>query len=341
MEHASVDGLSHARLVGCLPPGQEASTRWKAEGLLEGGLKALELDASAPSSFSLVADLSRAIPEARFGLRGAENEKQLSAARDAGAHFVSFPYLDSELVRAARARGLLVVPGALTPTEIHSAHGAGADFVKLFPLSVAGGPRLLRALRVPFRHVRLWASGDPSLDEVGSYFAAGAELVELSTALTAELPEGPRAGRAEIARRAAAGLEAAAEASDQHVLLVLESPGGTETRLDRAGLRGMPASYKMRLQDVVPGRRGEGVRLQPLLAPAGLDEGQVSVCSADGFRRELSGEVLARTGVLQFAIDDRPLERDEGGPVRLYLVDGSDRCDNVKQVCRIEPLNSP
>jgi len=59
---------------------------------------------------------------------------------DAGAGFLTSPGLDLEIVDFALKRGVVVLPGALTPSEVMAAWKAGADFVKVFPCSQVGGP---------------------------------------------------------------------------------------------------------------------------------------------------------------------------------------------------------
>ena len=76
--------------------------------------------------------------------------KQFEAARRAGADFAVAPLLDVSLVDTAVSEGLPFIPGAFTPTEVHTAWAAGATFVKLFPAS-AVGPSFIREPGGPSR----------------------------------------------------------------------------------------------------------------------------------------------------------------------------------------------
>jgi 2-dehydro-3-deoxyphosphogluconate aldolase/(4S)-4-hydroxy-2-oxoglutarate aldolase len=71
-------------------------------------------------------------------------------------------------------RGVVVFPGALTPTEIMAARKAGADFVKVFPCFANGGPRYIQALKQPFPDVPLIASGGVDQENAGQFILAGA-----------------------------------------------------------------------------------------------------------------------------------------------------------------------
>jgi 2-dehydro-3-deoxyphosphogluconate aldolase/(4S)-4-hydroxy-2-oxoglutarate aldolase len=87
----------------------------------------------------------------------------------------------------AEKRGILAIPGALTPTELMAALDAGAKLIKIFPCSSAGGPKHIKALRAPFPETRLIPTGGVNLANAAEYFAAGsfalgvgADLVDLT-----------------------------------------------------------------------------------------------------------------------------------------------------------------
>ena len=67
-----------------------------------------------------------------------------------------------------------MIPGALTPTEVIMAWKAGSDFVKVFPCSQVGGPGYIRALKAPFPHVPLIASGGVNQQTASDFILAGA-----------------------------------------------------------------------------------------------------------------------------------------------------------------------
>jgi 2-dehydro-3-deoxyphosphogluconate aldolase/(4S)-4-hydroxy-2-oxoglutarate aldolase len=122
---------------------------------------------------------------------------------EAGASFLVSPGVMPEVVRVAVELGIPAVPGALSPTEIATALGAGATAVKLFPASL-GGPGYLRALRGPFPDVRFVPTGGIEPTDVRSWLDAGATCIGLGSALVgATPPAGPGDLRAltERARR--------------------------------------------------------------------------------------------------------------------------------------------
>jgi 2-dehydro-3-deoxyphosphogluconate aldolase/(4S)-4-hydroxy-2-oxoglutarate aldolase len=66
---------------------------------------------------------------------------------------------DPELVDSAVKRDTAVLPGALTPSEVMAAWKAGVDLVKIFPCAQVSGPDYIRAIKAPFPHIPLIASG--------------------------------------------------------------------------------------------------------------------------------------------------------------------------------------
>lgn len=333
---AVAEALRSATLVGVVRAPDETRARAIVEGLLEGGVRALEITADTPGCFGLLAELSRRARTVTLGVGTVTELSAVAAARAAGAGFIVSPHIDPELVSAANAHGLVSIPGAFTATEILSAVRAGADFVKLFPVSAGGGARFLRTLRGPLPHVPFWVSGDVSREEIGDYLGAGAALIGLTSALSSDLDglDAPSVQKL-VAERATACLAAAADARDGQVVLTLVT-ADRRVQVDLRSLRRLPGPEHVSIEALVPGRRGHGVRIRKLLEHIGVDRSAL-LCldSEDGFTRELPASVLLDGGVLQYALDGRPLDTAEGGPLRLFVVDGSDRCDNVKRLARI------
>ena len=88
--------------------------------------------------------------------------------------FLTGPIFDAELVSFCVKQQIVVLPGALTPTEVWLAHKAGADFVKVFPCSHVGGEKYIRALKAPLPQVSLVAAGGITQSSAAQFIAAGA-----------------------------------------------------------------------------------------------------------------------------------------------------------------------
>jgi 2-dehydro-3-deoxyphosphogluconate aldolase/(4S)-4-hydroxy-2-oxoglutarate aldolase len=93
--------------------------------------------------------------------------------------------------------------GALTPTEVRSALAAGADVVKIFPASSAGGPGHIKALASVFPGVAFCPTGGVEPGNIAAYLAAGAAFVGVGGALVddARIAAGDREAIEAAARR--------------------------------------------------------------------------------------------------------------------------------------------
>jgi 2-dehydro-3-deoxyphosphogalactonate aldolase len=99
----------------------------------------------------------------------------IDALQAAGGSLVVSPHLDTALVAEAVRRGLVVLPGAMTPSEVFAALRAGATAVKLFPAATLGIGHV-RALRAVLpRHAVLLAVGGVSPANLGEWLAAGCQ----------------------------------------------------------------------------------------------------------------------------------------------------------------------
>jgi len=96
---------------------------------------------------------------------------------DAGAQFIVSPALDLQTIALCGQQGIVVMPGALTPSEVVTAWTAGADFVKVFPAGAVGGASYIKALKAPLPQVKIVPTGGVSLQTAAAFIKAGAEAL--------------------------------------------------------------------------------------------------------------------------------------------------------------------
>ena len=146
--------------------------------LVAGGIRTLEITMTVPDAIGAI----RTVAE-RFGrdvLLGAGTVTSRALAEgsiDAGAEFLVTPCVVPEVIAVARERGVAVLPGAMTPTEVFAAWSAGGDIIKIFPASNVGGASYLKALKGPFPHIKLCPTGGVNLQTIGDFVKAGASAV--------------------------------------------------------------------------------------------------------------------------------------------------------------------
>ncbi|MBR2339865.1 MAG: bifunctional 4-hydroxy-2-oxoglutarate aldolase/2-dehydro-3-deoxy-phosphogluconate aldolase [Clostridia bacterium] len=150
-----------------------------AEAMYEGGIRLLEITYSANGSTpdGETADCIRTLSEhfegrMYIGAGTVLTEGQVELTHAAGGKFIISPDTNADVIRKARELGMVSMPGALTPSEVQAAHRAGADFVKLFPVTNMG-TEYVKAIRAPLSHIKLLAVGGIDVSNMQKYIAAG------------------------------------------------------------------------------------------------------------------------------------------------------------------------
>lgn len=151
-----------------------------AQALYDGGIRMMEItyDQRNPDSWETTARSIGEIAKVFEGkmLVGAgtvTSTKLVEMTHEAGGLFIISPNTNEDVIRRTRELGMVSMPGALTPTDVMIAYEAGADIVKIFPIS-AFGPEYLKAIKAPLSHVPMMAVGGINEKNIGDYLAAGA-----------------------------------------------------------------------------------------------------------------------------------------------------------------------
>ncbi|MFE2088583.1 bifunctional 4-hydroxy-2-oxoglutarate aldolase/2-dehydro-3-deoxy-phosphogluconate aldolase [Streptomyces sp. NPDC059460] len=199
--------LRQAGLVAVLRAPSADSALAAVDALVAGGVTGIEITYSTPDAPGVIAQVRSRHPEALVGAGTVLSSDQAEAAADAGAAFLVSPGTAPELTEAMLDTGLLVLSGAMTPSEVMTASALGVHAVKLFPASL-GGPGFLRALRGPFPDVPLVPTGGVSTDNLSDWFAAGALAVGAGSELcsSADIAAGRWAALTERAQAFTAAL---------------------------------------------------------------------------------------------------------------------------------------
>lgn len=154
-----------------------------AEALYAGGIEVIEVTFTVPRVLEIISAIRDSLGEKiLLGAGTVLDAESARAAMLAGAEFIVCPTVNLDVIRICRRYDKLVMPGALTPTEVLTAWEAGADIVKVFPADV-GGPGYLRALHGPLPQVKLLPTGGVDLETLGGFFDAGACAVGLGSSL--------------------------------------------------------------------------------------------------------------------------------------------------------------
>lgn len=169
-EPAQLGALHGHRIVPVLVVDDPHRARDVAFALAAGGIRCAEVTLRTPAAQDAIAAIAD-VPGFVVGAGTVLTTDQLDAVTDAGARFVVSPGLDPALVDRARARGIGVLPGAATATEVQHAFRLGLEVVKFFPADRLGGLDTIRALAAPFPGMGFVPSGGVDAAAMPAYLA--------------------------------------------------------------------------------------------------------------------------------------------------------------------------
>jgi 2-dehydro-3-deoxyphosphogluconate aldolase/(4S)-4-hydroxy-2-oxoglutarate aldolase len=184
MLETTAEIIERVGLVPVLRAKSIAQAHAVVEAMISGGVTVVEVTMTVPNAVHLLKELKKE-HGARI-LLGSGTVTMAKEAEDtinAGAEFVVSPSLHPDVIAATKAAGKLSIPGALTPTEVITAHRAGADYVKIFPCSAMGGASYLRSLLAPFPHLKLIPTGGVTLKTAEDFIRAGARALGVGSDL--------------------------------------------------------------------------------------------------------------------------------------------------------------
>jgi 2-dehydro-3-deoxyphosphogalactonate aldolase len=141
--------------------------------LWEAGFRILEVPLNSPEPYASIAALREALPEALIGAGTVLEVAQVAQVKAAGGHLVIAPNFNAAVVAAAKAAGMLAIPGIATPTEAFAALAAGAGAIKLFPAEMIS-PAAVKAMRAVLpRDALLLPVGGIGAANMAAYAKAG------------------------------------------------------------------------------------------------------------------------------------------------------------------------
>lgn len=180
MKQSIINAVETHKLIAIVRGAAPEKCEKVAQALYDGGFRLMEItyDQKHPETWKDTAAAIGAVAKAFAGKMyvGAGTvtcPELVELTAEAGGLFIISPDVNEEVIRRTNELGLVSIPGALTPTEILTAHRAGADFVKLFPAGTLGAG-YLKAVKAPISHVKLLVVGGVDDKNLASFLAAGA-----------------------------------------------------------------------------------------------------------------------------------------------------------------------
>jgi 2-dehydro-3-deoxyphosphogluconate aldolase/(4S)-4-hydroxy-2-oxoglutarate aldolase len=156
---------------------------YAARTLYDAGIPLAEITMTVPGAINVISELAQRYPDMAIGAGTVLDQETAERCLDAGARFLTSTGLVPEVVGSAHRRGVVIIPGALTPTEVIAAWKAGADYIKIYPAAAMGGELYIRSLKLPLPQARLIAAGGVNQQTAVGYIQAGATALGVGSEL--------------------------------------------------------------------------------------------------------------------------------------------------------------
>src|SRR4029450_2204466 len=176
-----VGRLGEARASAILRCPSAETARPAMEAAVRGGFRIVEFTLTIPGALDRVEEFAGR-PDLIVGAGTVLTVEEARASVKRGASFLVSPVMDPLVIEGAQPRGVAVIPGCHPPTEMLSAHRAGAPLQKLFP-APGTGPAFVRACLGPMPFLRIVPTNGLDGGNARDWLEAGAFALGFNHAL--------------------------------------------------------------------------------------------------------------------------------------------------------------
>lgn len=142
-----------------------------ADALAAGGIKIMEITFRSDAAEEAIRLVAKERPDVLVGAGTVTTMDQLERAVAAGAKFVVSPGLNPEIVKAGLEKGVVMLPGVITPSEVMQGIDLGLKVLKYFPASDFNALKVLKSYSGVFADIKFMPTGGVSLDNMGDFLA--------------------------------------------------------------------------------------------------------------------------------------------------------------------------
>ena len=154
------------------------------QALYDAGVRVVEVPLNSPEPFRSIEMLSKAFAGKMIvGAGTVLSVQDVNVLKAHGGQISVSPDCNEAVIARAKDLGLEPLPGVFTPTEAFAAIRAGAKHLKLFPAEVAS-PQTIKAWKAVLpKHVRIYAVGGVTPENMGDWLSAGASGFGIGSSL--------------------------------------------------------------------------------------------------------------------------------------------------------------
>lgn len=175
--------IEEVAIIPAIRVSSAEDAHFAADTVAKAGIPIVEITMTVPEACKLMTHLMRHHPDIVVGAGTVLNTRMAGDCLDAGANFLTSPGFHQKIIDFAAQKGIAILPGALTPTEIITAWEAGADYVKVYPCAELGGDRYIKALKAALPEIPLVAAGGVNQHTASGYIQAGASAIGVGAEL--------------------------------------------------------------------------------------------------------------------------------------------------------------
>jgi 2-dehydro-3-deoxyphosphogluconate aldolase / (4S)-4-hydroxy-2-oxoglutarate aldolase len=146
-----------------------ASAVQLGKALVEGNLPVAEVTFRTSSAAESIKKLRKELPGLLVGAGTVLTLAQAEAAVEAGAHFAVTPGFNPRIVEYFIGKGIPIIPGVNSPTQVEMGLELGLQLLKFFPAEASGGTRMLKALFGPYPDVKFVPTGGIDAGNLADY----------------------------------------------------------------------------------------------------------------------------------------------------------------------------
>lgn len=140
-----------------------------ARALCDGGLPCAEVTFRTEAAEEGIRIMTEEFPKMLVGAGTVLTTEQADRAMAAGAEFIVSPGLNPRVVGHCLDKGITMLPGTATPSDVERAMEFGLDTVKFFPAEAAGGLEMIKALAAPYVRMKFMPTGGINEKNIRSY----------------------------------------------------------------------------------------------------------------------------------------------------------------------------
>lgn len=148
------------------------------------GITLVEIPLQRPRDVATLTSMARQAQELGqvAGAGTIRTLEQLESAASAGARFIVSPSFNPEIVTEAARRGIPVLPGVGSATEVDAALRLGLRWLKAFP-AIALGSVWISQMAGPFPEAKFVATGGMTAATAEEFLKAGASGIAVGSAI--------------------------------------------------------------------------------------------------------------------------------------------------------------